>query len=105
MNCVVEPTEELGGIYLGNIEAASDPDYLREHKVGAVLTVAARTGISYPETAINFHEVILADDIEHFDLSRHFDRCLDFIERHRKYTNVFVHCFAGISRSATIVIA
>jgi len=28
----------------------------------------------------------------------------DFIDTHRKNTNVLVHCFVGVSRSATIII-
>lgn len=33
----------------------------------------------------------------------HADTVFEFIERHRKHTNVFVHCFIGISRSVSLV--
>ncbi len=49
--------------------------------------------------------MISAEDMPAFDLSRFFDRIIDFIETARKETNVLVHCFAGVSRSATAVIA
>jgi protein-tyrosine phosphatase len=70
-----------------------------------VLTVAARTNLSYVSSDIEFHEVIWAEDMPNFDLSRYFDKCLNFIEKCRKKTNVLVHCFAGVSRSASIIIA
>lgn len=46
-----------------------------------------------------------ADDVEHYDLAQHFEETYSFIDSVRKKTNVLVHCYAGISRSATIVIA
>ena len=49
--------------------------------------------------------MIWADDIESYNLSRHFDKMLEFINKNLKTTNVLVHCFAGVSRSATTVIA
>jgi protein-tyrosine phosphatase len=38
-------------------------------------------------------------------LDQFFHRSNDFIDRQRKSTNVLVHCYAGISRSTTIVLA
>lgn len=76
MNCIIEPTEELGGIYLGNIKAARDPEFLRRNKIRAVLTVASRTGIVYPETMIQFHKVIEAEDIPSFELMPYWDSSL-----------------------------
>jgi len=49
--------------------------------------------------------IIAAEDVEHFNLARHFDKMIDFIEKHKAVCNVFVHCFAGVSRSSTTVIA
>lgn len=47
----------------------------------------------------------MAEDAEDFDLYRYFDECANFIRDQIKNTNVFVHCYAGISRSASVVIA
>lgn len=104
MNLILEPSESLGGLYLGNYEAASDIALLKKHNIKAVLTVAADLRLNYPSAEGITHEVISALDMVSYDLSKHFNRCFDFIEKHRAETNVLVHCLAGISRSATIVI-
>ena len=107
IDCIIPPTEDYGGLYLGNLQGAKNHDLLRKTQIRAVLTVAKGTGLNYQKNdpIVNFHEVIPADDVETYDLSQHFDIAIDFIERHRKYTSVFVHCFYGVSRSASIVIA
>lgn len=43
--------------------------------------------------------------MEVYDIKQHFHECIEFIERHIKYGSVLVHCMAGVSRSASIVIA
>jgi len=104
MNLILEPTESHGGLYLGNYEAASDIALLKKHNIKAVLTVASDLRLNYPTNENFTHEVISALDMVSYDLSKHFTRCFDFIEKNRPETNVLVHCLAGISRSATIVI-
>jgi len=104
LNSIIDSTDELGGIFLGNYEAASDINLLKKYKIGAVLTVAAGTGLRYHPDAVASHDLIPAMDVDYYDMTKHFDRCFDFIDKNRKFTNVLVHCWAGISRSATIVI-
>lgn len=105
MDCIINPTENMGGLYLGNLDGAKNHEQLKKTQIRAVLTVAQGTGLRYSDEIINFHEIIPADDVETFDLSKFFDQAIDFIERHRKYTSVYVHCFYGVSRSASIIIA
>jgi predicted protein tyrosine phosphatase len=106
LNLIVPATDDEGGIYLGNLYAAYNLDILKKHNISAVLTVAAGTGLKYTDPSIS-HMVIMADDIEHYNLSRHFDKMIDFIDKVRKVEkkSILIHCFAGISRSATTVIA
>eukprot|EP01016_Furgasonia_blochmanni_P007181 TRINITY_DN12875_c0_g1_i7.p1 TRINITY_DN12875_c0_g1~~TRINITY_DN12875_c0_g1_i7.p1 ORF type:complete len:237 (+),score=28.06 TRINITY_DN12875_c0_g1_i7:61-711(+) len=106
LNCVIEPTYRQGGLYLGNLAAAQDLNTLRAYNIKAVLTVAYGADLAYDRESIHFHEVIEADDIETYNLSVYFEKAHEFIEFHRnRGTNVYVHCFAGVSRSATIIIA
>ena len=51
------------------------------------------------------HYTIEAEDIEAYDLSMHFEEAVEWIADKLTKTNVLVHCHAGVSRSATIVIA
>eukprot|EP01015_Nassula_variabilis_P017222 TRINITY_DN2697_c0_g1_i10.p2 TRINITY_DN2697_c0_g1~~TRINITY_DN2697_c0_g1_i10.p2 ORF type:complete len:147 (-),score=43.27 TRINITY_DN2697_c0_g1_i10:135-575(-) len=43
-------------------------------------------------------------DSENYNILEHFESCYNFIDEGLKYTNVLVHCAAGVSRSPTIVI-
>lgn len=47
----------------------------------------------------------MAHDRENYDIIQHFEKAFEFIDRNRKYTNVLVHCFLGISRSVSLVTA
>lgn len=49
--------------------------------------------------------IVPVDDISSASIIDHFETTFDFIDRVRKNGNLLVHCMAGISRSATIVIA
>ncbi|KAK5787146.1 hypothetical protein PVK06_041799 [Gossypium arboreum] len=44
-------------------------------------------------------------DMESENLLDYLDACIDFIDRSRKEGSVLVHCFAGVSRSAAIILA
>lgn len=106
MNCILEENENTGSLYLGNLDAASDMKLLDRHNIRAVLTVAVGLGLRYHQDEDIDHLVIHAEDVESYNLSRHFEKATEFIERHRKNKrNVLIHCYAGVSRSATITIA
>ena len=40
MHVIIEPINNKGGLYLGNIEAAEAVEELVKHNIGAVLTIA-----------------------------------------------------------------
>lgn len=44
-------------------------------------------------------------DMENENLLDYLDTCLDFIERGRREGAILVHCYAGVSRSASVVMA
>jgi hypothetical protein len=90
---------------LGNYEAATNIDILKRFSISSVLTVAESTGICYSKYLIKHHKIIPALDVEYYNLEKDFEEAITFINYARKFGNVLVHCFAGISRSASIVIA
>ncbi|CAD8096556.1 unnamed protein product [Paramecium sonneborni] len=101
MNCVFELDSHK--LYLGNINAANDAQYLRKHDVGAVLSVIDTSDIKLEKSVI--HLWIAAEDCESVQLIRYFDQASNFIQNNLKHTNVLVHCYAGISRSSSLIIA
>ena len=48
---------------------------------------------------------VQARDEESYPILEEVEKYIAFIHKHRNFTNVFVHCNAGISRSPAVVIA
>ena len=88
-------------IYLGDIDGASDFDYLSKEKISNVLSVIHKPPKYSDKDKIN-HKVILIDDEETENIIQYFKECIDFIENSDK---IYIHCICGISRSTSIVIA
>ena len=53
MSCILPPNEELGGLYLGNIESATDINLLKTCNIRSVLTVAKDTELRYNDVIYN----------------------------------------------------
>ena len=91
INCVLEPTAEDGGLFIGDIESVANPYILQSHQIGAIITVSRELShISFPPN-VN-HLVLPIDDSHSIDISQFFAQAIDFISANRKFTNVLVHC-------------
>jgi len=101
IHCVLE--KEL---FLSNYRGAGDKESLLKLGVGHVLCVngTAEECNEHPDTFTYFN--IDIDDDEDADIGSHIADALSFIEAAKKKgSGVVVHCAAGISRSATMVLA
>lgn len=95
------------GLYLGNLTAATDVDWLRETKISHILTVDScplpRKIQLLPDVTLKYIQIT---DMPREDFLTYFEDSYQFID----YAlagggKVLVHCYFGVSRSATLVIA
>lgn len=54
---------------------------------------------------VNYHSVLIDDNAGNENIAQHFNASFEFIESARIQGGALVHCNAGVSRSASIVIA
>ncbi|CAN6445874.1 unnamed protein product [Victoria cruziana] len=99
MPCQIEP-----GLFLGSVGVAYNKDALKNSNITHILVVAKSLGSPYPG---DFHyKKIEVLDTRDTNLEQYFDECFSFIDDAKeKGGGVLVHCFAGRSRSVTIVLA
>jgi protein-tyrosine phosphatase/thiol-disulfide isomerase/thioredoxin len=98
----------LPNLYISNWDAGNDNDLIKQLNLKAVLTICSffksNTVLQfYKDNGIDFMFIKL-DDTDQDDIASHFDSTFNFIKYHiSKGNNILVHCYAGISRSVTLV--
>ncbi|CAF4069506.1 unnamed protein product [Rotaria magnacalcarata] len=98
----------LPHLYLGSMKDRTNSTLMVKNKVKRVLCI-----IDVPDMVIDRDEYkpthllnIPAADAQQQDLAQYFEKCIEFIHQARiEHENILVHCQAGISRSATVVVA
>ena len=88
----------------GSQDVAHNLEVLEKHKVTHILNVASHVNNLFPEK-FSYLSLDLRD-LPEFPILKAFPEALDFIDKALDSQGcVLVHCNAGISRSATIVLA
>eukprot|EP00026_Physarum_polycephalum_P007158 Phypoly_transcript_07214.p1 GENE.Phypoly_transcript_07214~~Phypoly_transcript_07214.p1 ORF type:complete len:492 (+),score=47.51 Phypoly_transcript_07214:58-1533(+) len=95
------PNSIIPGLFLGGVSAARDKYTLKRLGIKRVLTVAEIDPLHAGEFV---YKVVRVDDHADQDLSAFFEECRQFISGGIQDGGVLVHCAAGVSRSATMVI-
>ncbi|TNV75405.1 hypothetical protein FGO68_gene10796 [Halteria grandinella] len=94
-------------LYLSGYQASEHEELVKNvMKVGAILTVANDLEQKFAGGTIEYKQVDIIDSEEH-DVKQHFKDCIAFIRRVTEVEgkNILVHCAAGVSRSASVVVA
>jgi protein-tyrosine phosphatase len=99
-----EISEIILGLYLSGEEVAMNKELLNEKNVTTILNVTSHIPF-YHESEFTYHRIPIID-APSIDIKQYFDetfKIIDDVIKNNK--SILVHCHAGISRSATIVIA
>lgn len=90
------------GLYLSSVHGGYDKEELQRLNITHVLSVGGFTP-KYPNDFV--YKVIDVMDWPTENLKQYFPEVIEFIEQGMKAGGVLVHCLAGRSRSAAVVIA
>lgn len=94
----------LDNLYLGGIFGSFQPELLKQQGITHILTLLDQP--LHADKVSDFtYKFVYTLDMEVHNLLQNLQECLDFVEQGRKEGTVLVHCAAGVSRSATVVIA
>ena len=89
-------------IYLGDCDSAKNEANLKEYNIKRVLSCCGNLTPKYQDKTIK-QKIIDLSDTPSTNIIQYFIDSLKFMDE--SDDKVFVHCFAGVSRSATLVIA
>ena len=89
-------------IYLGDIDGAREINYLKKQGIKYIINLAGTMFSPEYEEGLFTRKMIEIMDFPKENIFQYFKECIDFIEKADK---IYIHCMAGVSRSASIVIA
>lgn len=97
-------SEIIEHLYLGSQDCVMEKEYLQSLQIKHILCVAPMIKSLYPND-FNY-KIIEILDLPSFDIKLYIDECIQFIDSCLdKNETIICHCNAGISRSATVIIA
>ncbi|XP_061156102.1 uncharacterized protein si:dkey-175m17.7 [Syngnathus typhle] len=92
-------------LFLGNERDAQDLDLLLHLNIGYVVNVTTHLPLYHLKSGLHYKRLPATDNSKQ-NLRQYFEEVFEFIEEaYQSGQGVLVHCQAGVSRSATIVIA
>ncbi|XP_034033657.1 uncharacterized protein si:dkey-175m17.7 [Thalassophryne amazonica] len=102
-NAVISPI--LPFLFLGNERDAQDLELLMRLNIGYVVNVTTHLPLYHHNSGLRYKRLPATDNSKQ-NLRQYFEEVFEFIEEaYQSGQGVLVHCQAGVSRSATIVIA
>ena len=107
IDLIEEATEERGSIYLGNWTGARNVEYLQTTKIKYVVSILPAFIACHNDFEANniIQKIFEANDVHTYDIYSKLHEVADYINESSGKGNVLVHCAAGVSRSATCLIA
>ncbi|RXN34943.1 dual specificity phosphatase 10 [Labeo rohita] len=101
-----ELTAILPFLYLGNERDAQDLELMQRMDIGYILNVTTHLPLYHYDLGLFKYKRLPATDSNKQNLRQYFEEAFEFIEEaHQAGQGLLIHCQAGVSRSATIVIA
>lgn len=98
-------SEVFPNLYLGNVEGSNDKNQLEKYGITHIVNATIDLPNKFENDGFIYYRVAINDSFNQ-NISNYFTEVIQFIKNaHAENGIVFVHCFAGISRSATIVLA
>jgi len=104
----------MDGLYISGIEGAKDYMTLQKERVTHILNMVGPSVYDHPLSGgreksyfpqLFKYKIITADDNPEQDLMRYFPETSLFIHEGRMSGGILVHCYAGVSRSASVIMA
>jgi protein-tyrosine phosphatase len=94
------------GIFIGNVNAASSNLELNAHGITHIINATAEIPNYYPDDyhyiKLGLHDRSHTEDL--IEVLEPSYRYIEAVKKYNKKINILVHCHAGVSRSASIVI-
>ncbi|XP_069787472.1 dual specificity protein phosphatase 10 [Narcine bancroftii] len=101
-----ELTPILPFLFLGNEQDALDIEKMQRMNISYIVNVTTHLPLYHYEKGIFHYKRLPATDSNKQNLRQYFEEAFEFIEEaHQCGKGLLIHCQAGVSRSATIVIA
>ena len=101
--CYYKPDHVIDNVYISNYQCAKRLASLQQYNITNIIVCGNELRMFFEENIIYIKFDL--DDTEDESITQCFDAAIQFITNCNPTNNILIHCYAGISRSATIVLA